>query len=86
MVTLPLPSEVVRIWPEPMVEFLQWFAFWSFAVLLTVPWLFCIYQLVTKQLGRTKRIRQVLDDATAPKVVVVMPCYREEPAVSDQGH
>lgn len=64
-----------------MVESLQWFAFWSFATLLTVPWLFCIYQLVTNQLGRTKRIKQVLDDITAPKVVVVMPCYREEPDV-----
>jgi chitin synthase len=64
-----------------MVEFLQWFAFWSFAILLTLPWLLCIYQLVTNQLGRTKRIKQVLDDVTAPKVVIVMPCYREEPDV-----
>ncbi|KAM3526709.1 hypothetical protein NHJ13051_003328 [Beauveria bassiana] len=60
---------------------LQSFAFWSFAILLTVPWLFCIYQLVTNQLGRTKRIKLVLDDVTAPKVVIVMPCYREEPDV-----
>ena len=81
VVTLPLPSRVVRLWPVAMVGVLQWFAFWSFAILLTVPWLFCIYQLVTNQLGRTKRIRQVLDDATAPKVVVVMPCYREEPGI-----
>lgn len=81
VVTLPLPSQVTRLWPEEMVAFLQWFAFWSFAILLTVPWLFCIYQLVTNQLGRTKRIKQVLDDVTAPKVVVVMPCYREEPEV-----
>lgn len=36
---------------------------------------------MTNQLGRTKRIKQVLDDITAPKVVVVMPCYREEPAI-----
>lgn len=81
IVTLPLPNQVTKLWPEPMVAFLQWFAFWSFAILLTVPWLFCIYQLVTNQLGRTKRIKQVLDDITAPKVVVVMPCYREEPAI-----
>lgn len=81
VVTLPLPSQVTKLWPEEMVAFLQWFAFWSFAILLTVPWLFCIYQLVTNQLGRTKRIKQVLDDVTAPKVVVVMPCYREEPEV-----
>jgi chitin synthase len=81
IVTLPLPSQIVQYWPDGMVEFLQWFAFWSFAVLLTLPWLLCIYQLVTNQLGRTKRIKQVLDDVTAPKVVIVMPCYREEPEV-----
>ncbi|CAG7566558.1 unnamed protein product [Fusarium equiseti] len=81
VVTLPLPDTVTRLWPDKMVSFLQWFAFWAFAILLTVPWLFCIYQVVTNQLGRTKRIKQVLDDVTAPKVVIVMPCYREEPEV-----
>ncbi|OAR00004.1 hypothetical protein LLEC1_03671 [Akanthomyces lecanii] len=81
IVTLPLPHQVTRYWPEAVVVALQSFAFWSFAVLLTVPWLFCIYQLVTNQLGRTKRIKLVLDDVTAPKVVIVMPCYREEPGV-----
>ncbi|CAI6095482.1 unnamed protein product [Clonostachys chloroleuca] len=81
VVTLPLPNQVSQFWPKEMVEFLQWFAFWSFAILLTVPWLFCVYQLVTNQLGRTKRIKQVLDDVTAPKVVIVMPCYREEPEI-----
>ncbi|KAL1899099.1 hypothetical protein Sste5346_003021 [Sporothrix stenoceras] len=69
------------MWPASMVSALQWFAFWSFAGLLTVPWLFCVYQIVTHQLGRTKRIKQVLDEVSAPKVVVVMPCYREEPEV-----
>ncbi len=64
-----------------MVDFLQWFAFWSFAGLLTIPWLFCVYQIVTHQLGRTKRIKQVLDEVSAPKVVIVMPCYKEEPEV-----
>jgi len=64
-----------------MVSILQWFAFWSFAGLLTIPWLFCIYQIVTHQLGRTKRIKQVLDEVSAPKVVIVMPCYKEEPEV-----
>ncbi|EHK48360.1 uncharacterized protein TrAtP1_001101 [Trichoderma atroviride] len=81
IVTLPLPSQVSKYWPESVVSVLQWFAFWSFSILLTVPWLFCVYQLVTKQLGRTKRIKQVLDDVTAPKVVIVMPCYKEEPDV-----
>lgn len=81
IVTLPLPSQVSKYWPESVVSILQWFAFWSFSILLTVPWLFCVYQLVTNQLGRTKRIKQVLDDVTAPKVVIVMPCYKEEPDV-----
>lgn len=78
VVTLPLPEQIVKVWPEEMVSFLMWFAFWSFAGLLTVPWLFCIYQLVTHQLGRTKRIKQLLDEDSAPKVVIVMPCYKEE--------
>ncbi|KAF5659341.1 chitin synthase [Fusarium heterosporum] len=81
VVTLPLPDRVTEIWPDDMVSFLQWFAFWAFAILLTVPWLFCIYQVVTKELGRTKRMKQVLDDIIAPKVVIVMPCYREEPEI-----
>ncbi|KAG8414341.1 hypothetical protein J3459_014843 [Metarhizium acridum] len=81
IVTLPLPPAIANWWPEAVTSFLQWFAFWSFSILLTVPWLFCIYQLVTNHLGRTKRIKRVLDDYTAPKVVVVMPCYREEPDV-----
>ena len=81
IVTLPLPSQITRIWPEAMVGSLQWFAFYSFAGLLTIPWLFCVYQIVTHQLGRTKRIKQVLDEVSAPKVVIVMPCYKEEPEI-----
>lgn len=81
IVTLPLPSQVVKLWPTAMVSFLQWFAFYSFAGLLTIPWLFCVYQIVTHQLGRTKRIKQVLDEVSAPKVVIVMPCYKEDPEV-----
>ncbi|KAI5466570.1 family 2 glycosyltransferase [Mariannaea sp. PMI_226] len=78
LVTLPLPHEITKLWPEAMVTVLQWFAFWTFAILLNIPYLICIYQLVTNQLGREKRIKEVLDDVTAPKVVVVMPCYKEE--------
>ncbi|KAK8091058.1 class VII chitin synthase [Apiospora phragmitis] len=81
VVTLPLPSVIVQYYPENMVSILQWFAFWSFAGLLTVPWLFCIYQLVTHQLGRTKRMKQVLDEVSAPKCVIVMPCYKEDPDI-----
>lgn len=81
IVTLPLPRQIVQVWPAEMVSFLMWFAFWSFAGLLTVPWLFCVYYLVTHQLGRTKRIKQLLDEDSAPKVVIVMPCYQEELSV-----
>ena len=81
IVTLPLPGRITQYYPPAMVRFLQWFAFWSFAILLTVPWLFCIYQLVVNNLGRTKRIKEILDEETAPKTVIVMPCYKEEPDV-----
>lgn len=81
VVTLPLPAQVVKYFPQEMVDFLQWFAFWSFAGLLTVPWLFCVYQLVTHSVGRAKRIKTVLDEASAPKVVIVMPCYQEIPEI-----
>ncbi|KAI9762040.1 MAG: hypothetical protein M4579_000676 [Chaenotheca gracillima] len=81
VVTLPLPARITQYFPEEMVSFFQWFAFWSFAGLLTIPWLFCVYQLVTNSLGRKKRIKSVLDERTAPKVVIVMPCYKEVPGV-----
>ncbi|TGO81435.1 hypothetical protein BPOR_1155g00020 [Botrytis porri] len=81
VVTLPLPPGVTQYFPKQMVSFLQWFGFWSFAALLTIPWLFCVYQIVTNSLGRKKRIKQVLDEHSAPKVVIVMPCYKEEPDI-----
>ncbi|KAF4622662.1 hypothetical protein G7Y89_g14363 [Cudoniella acicularis] len=81
VVTLPLPNHITQYFPLAMVTALQWFGFWAFAGLLTVPWLFCVYQLVTHSLGRTKRIKQVLDEQSAPKVVIVMPCYKEEPDI-----
>ena len=37
--------------------------------------------MVTNNIGRTKRIREVLDEDSAPKTVIVMPVYREEPEV-----
>lgn len=81
IVTLPLPPQVVRYFPHQAVEFLQWFAFWSFSGLLIVPWLLCIYQLVTHSLGRTKKIKHILDETSAPKIVIVMPCYKEVPDI-----
>lgn len=81
IVTLPLPGQVTQHFPQAMVSFLQWFAFWAFAGLLTIPWLLCVYQLVTHSIGRTRRIKTVLDEASAPKVVIIMPCYKEIPDI-----
>ncbi|KAF2456177.1 BcCHSVII, class VII chitin synthase [Lineolata rhizophorae] len=81
LVTLPLPSQLTKYFPQDMVTVLQWFAFWSFAGLLTIPWLICVYQVVTNSIGRTKRIKYVLDEDSAPKVVIVMPCYKEVPDI-----
>lgn len=81
IVTLPLPAQVTQYFPQDMVSFLQDFAFWSFAGLLTIPWLLCVYQLVTKPLGRVKRIKDNLTETTAPKIVIVMPVYKEAPEV-----
>ncbi|KAA8573907.1 hypothetical protein EYC84_005452 [Monilinia fructicola] len=64
VVTLPLPPGVTQYFPQQMVTILQWFGFWSFAALLTIPWLFLL-----------------LDEHSAPKVVIVMPCYKEEPDI-----
>jgi len=81
VVTLPLPARITQYYPLQMVSFMQWFAFWSFAGLLTIPWLFCIYQLVTHSLGRKKRMKHALDETSAPKTVIVMPVYKEDPEV-----
>ena len=81
VVTLPLPPQITQNFPEQLVSFLQWFAFYSFSGLLIIPWLFCVYQLVVNSLGRTKRIKTALDETSAPKTVIVMPCYKEEPEV-----
>ncbi|OGE56335.1 hypothetical protein PENARI_c003G11668 [Penicillium arizonense] len=81
IVTLPLPPQVTVWLPHGMVHGFQIFAFWAFSILLVGPWLFCVYGLATNSLGRAKKIKRVLDDRTAPKTVVVMPVYKEEPAV-----
>ncbi|KAK6436393.1 hypothetical protein LTR95_007420 [Oleoguttula sp. CCFEE 5521] len=91
VVTLPMPAEVTKQFPESSVAALQWFvrdcphlsqiAFWSFAGLLVIPWLFCVFQLVTHNIGRSRRIKYVLDEHTAPKMVIVMPCYHEPPDI-----
>ncbi|KAJ5677117.1 uncharacterized protein N7477_002750 [Penicillium maclennaniae] len=81
IVTLPLPSQVTQLLPVPAVLFFHWFAFYSFSILLIGPWLICVYRLVTSSIGRKKRIDKILDERSAPKTVVVMPVYKEEPDV-----
>ncbi|EED21623.1 chitin synthase D [Talaromyces stipitatus ATCC 10500] len=81
IVTLPLPTNITSHFSWAMVNLLQWFAFYTFSVLLLVPWALCIYRLVTNEVGRAKRIEDVLHDTVSPKVVVVMPVYNEEPEV-----
>ena len=81
VVTLPLPATINQYFPTALVSGLQWFAFYTFAALLIVPWLLCIYRLATTSLGRTKRIKYILNEATAPKIVIVMPVYKEDPDV-----
>ena len=79
IVTLPLPPQVSHYFPQIVVQLLSWFAFWTFAALLTIPWLFCVFQLITNNVGRQQRIKHVLDEDSAPKTVIVMPVYKEEP-------
>ncbi|EXJ83267.1 chitin synthase [Capronia coronata CBS 617.96] len=79
LVTLPLPSRIVQYFPEELVAVLQKFAFYSFAAILIVPWLFCVYRIVIIPLGRKKLVKYTLDERIAPKVVVVMPVYKEPP-------
>ena len=81
IVTLPLPAQVTQYFPTNLVSALQWFAFWSFTILLTIPWLLCVFQLTTNSLGRAKRIKHVLDEWSAPKTVIVMPVYKENPDI-----
>lgn len=81
LVTLPLPTSIMAYFPNDIVIYSQWFAFWTFSALLVIPWLFCVYQLVTNSVGRRKQIRDALDDRTAPKTVIVMPVYKEHPDV-----
>ena len=81
VVTLPLPNNITRHFSWALVNVLQWFAFYMFSVLLLVPWALCLYRLITSEIGRSKRMKDVLHDTVAPKVVVVMPVYNEEPGI-----
>src|SRR2546423_7611567 len=81
IVTLPLPATINQYFPNALVSSLQWFAFWTFAVILVIPWLLCVYRLATTSLGRTRSIKNVLDERNAPKIAIVMPVYKEAPEI-----
>lgn len=77
--TLPLPNRITQYFPRILADFLMKFAFYTFALLLIVPWLLCVYRIVVVPLGRKKRIKYLLRERSAPKIVVVMPVYKEPP-------
>ncbi|KAI4144094.1 MAG: hypothetical protein LQ340_006781, partial [Diploschistes diacapsis] len=81
VVTLPLPPQITQYFPQQLVSFLSWFAFYTFSALLTIPWLCCIFVLITHSVGRETRAKFLLQESSTPKVAVVMPCYNEEPEV-----
>lgn len=79
IVTLPLPQRITTYFPRLIVTVLQHFAFYTFAILLTIPWLICVYRIIISPLGRRKLIKDILSEEKAPKIVVVMPVYKEAP-------
>ncbi|RMZ79964.1 hypothetical protein DV738_g3087, partial [Chaetothyriales sp. CBS 135597] len=72
-------STATHYFPRHAVDILQEFAFWSFAILLVVPWFICVLRLLFVPLGRKKLVTWELTEQNSPKVVVVMPVYREPP-------
>ncbi|GAT28480.1 chitin synthase D [Aspergillus luchuensis] len=55
---------------------------WSIRVLAVImALLITLCRFVIHSLGRTKRVKEALDDRTAPKTVIVMPVYKEDPLV-----
>jgi chitin synthase len=81
VVTLPLPRQIVQYFPEVLTGALRYVAFYSFAGMLIVPWLVCLYRVIVYPVGRHKRVRGSLNERTAPKVMVVMPVYKEPPDI-----
>lgn len=79
--TIPLPQAVTQRIPAEYMLYFQLFAFYAFAGLITIPWYFCLYQLIVKHVGRKQRIKDLVNERTAPKTVIVMPCYNEKPEV-----
>ena len=79
LVNLPVSYQIDAVFTSETVIALQWFAFCTFSALLVVPWLLCIHQLVTNRLESSLAAEVPIDEHTAPKLVVVMPCYKEDP-------
>ena len=81
IVILPLPPPMLIDVPSTAIYGLQWTAFWVLATVLVVPWLLCLYQLITNSVGRGLLVEHVFVADLAPKVIVVMPCYKETPTI-----
>ena len=79
IISLPLANHLTNTLPSSVITGFQSFAFACLSAALAIPWLICIYQLIIHNLGRPKAVEFLVDDHSAPKVVVIMPCYKEMP-------
>jgi chitin synthase len=77
--TLPLPQSIGSAIPSVIRNVFERFAYYSFGVLLMIPWFICQYRLIMTPLGRNKRVWWRLHDVTAPKILIVIPIYKENP-------
>lgn len=80
-VIIPLPLRALKRLPDDAVQSLQWFVFWTFAMVLTVPWLLSVHQLLVQSVSCNGKAMKALDESMAPKLVVVIPCYKEIPEI-----
>ncbi|KAL9082317.1 MAG: hypothetical protein Q9159_006521 [Coniocarpon cinnabarinum] len=78
-VSLSYADQASHLVPSQAIAGLQWFAFSCFSAVLVVPWLLCIYQLILHSPTKPKAAEILLEDDSAPKVVVILPCYKEPP-------
>lgn len=81
IVTMPMPQPIRSKFPQALVKFCSQFAIWTFSAVLIIPWLLCVFKLITNTASRSRRLKDVLDEDTAPKIVVVIPVYKEDPSI-----
>ncbi|KAK9462285.1 chitin synthase-domain-containing protein, partial [Lipomyces oligophaga] len=80
-VTIPLPEDFRGKLPSAVSNSFSLFSTIAFSILLAVPWCLCLLHLVRQEFFKKKKLREPLTEETAPKVVVIMPCYHEIPSV-----